>query len=406
MKKLHDDSDEVREELERDAADSLPQIAHHLGADLRKLVEHFHKDNIYLVTDFEVPFLRFRQKVSSVEKGTMVFLIGARAGGHKRIEYIRGFPKIRRLMNLRTGLAKNLPKEFYVEEKMDGYHVRTALINGKFVAVTRGGLPCPYTTYRIREHLPNLNFYKENKKLMLCGEVVGIQNPYQEKSYPEAQKFGYFVFDIRDRMTNEPLPVKEKYRLIKKYKLPAVRSFGKFTSKDHKKIRDIVRQLGTKGREGVVVKTADMSKQLKYTANQSTNSDLNYAFKFMFDYGQAFMFRRLVREAFQTYELGLKGKKLEEEATALGKSLLFPMIKTIKEIDEGKEVTEDFDITVPSEEFGRAFVDHLNHLGVRATIEKIEENKKTKHVTFKLKRHYPATNDKIKAYLSGEFCEE
>jgi putative ATP-dependent DNA ligase len=395
------------EDLERDTLDSLPQIAHHLGTDFHKLEEHFHKKNIYLVTGFEMPFLRFRQDVSNIEKGTMVFLIMGKKGGHKRIEYLRGFPKIRRLMTLNTGLARSFKGPFYVEEKMNGYHVRTAVIDGKFVAATRGGLICPYTTCQIEDYLPNLKFFKDNPHLMLCGEAVGIQNPYQEKSYPEAKKFGYFVFDIRDRTTNKPFPLAEKYKLIKKYTLPAVRSFGKFTCKDYKKIQDIVRQLGTKGREGVVVKTPDMSKQAKYTANQSTNLDLDYAFKFMFDYGQAFMFRRLVREAFQTYELGLKGKQLEKEATELGKSILLPMVKTIQAVNEGKEVTEDFDITVPNEEFGMAFVHHLNHLGVRATIEKIEQTgKKSKQVTFKLKRHYPSTNDKIKAYLRGELCAE
>jgi len=385
----------------------LHNVAHDTGADQGKLERNFQHNNIYLVTDFDIPFLRFRQKVSVLEKGTMIFLPRTSPGTHNRLEYLCGFPKIRRLMTL-NGLQEHFPRGFYAEEKMDGYNVRTAMIGGKFVAATRGGLPCPYTTWRIREHLTktNLRFFKDHKNKMLCGEVVGLQNPYQEKSYPEASKFAYFVFDIRDRITNKPVNVEDKYKILKKYKLPAVRSFGKFSNKNSSKLKTLMRQLGQKKREGLVLKSPDQSFLLKYTANQSTNSDLSYAFKFMFDYGQAFMFRRLVREAFQAYELGLKGKDLEKEATALGKSILMPMIKTIGEIDKGKEVTEDFEVTVPDKEFGKAFVDHLNHLGVRASIEKISEDKKTGKVTFKLKRHYPSTNDKVKAYLSGEFCEE
>ena len=113
------------------------------------------------------------------------------------------------------------------------------------------------------------------------------------------------------------------------------------------------------------------------------------------------MFRRLVREAFQAYELGLSKKELEKEAGELGKSILIPMVETIRRIAEGSEVTEDFEINVPDVSFGKAFIEHLKHLGVKATIEHISKGKK--ETVIKVKRHYPSTNDKIKSYLSGEF---
>jgi putative ATP-dependent DNA ligase len=159
-----------------------------------------------------------------------------------------------------------------------------------------------------------------------------------------------------------------------------------------------------KNREGLVLKSPDMKTVFKYTANQATNHDLSYAFKFMFDYGQSFMFRRIVRQAFQAYEMNMDKKQLEEEAKNLGESILYPMVETVKQIAAGKEVTEDFEIEVPSVEFGDYFVDHLNHLGVRASIREIVEKKE--HVIFKLSRHYPSTNDTIKSYLKGEFSSD
>jgi putative ATP-dependent DNA ligase len=290
---------------------------------------------------------------------------------------------------------------------MNGYNVRVFKQNNHVGAITRGGIICPYTSERICEksvkEMCCKDFFKDYPTYILCGEVVGLQNPYQEKSYPEAKEFNFFLFDIMNSKGGF-LPVSEKQDLIKKYKLTAVKTFGTFTSEDSKKLLKIVRELGLSGREGIVLKSPNMQTIFKYTANQSTNNDLRYAFKFPYDYGQAFMFRRLVRQAFQAYELKLTEKQLTMEAKELGKALLFPMVNTIKRIAVGEEVTEDFEIVVPSEEFGKLFLDHLNHLGVRATINSTE--KTDGGVLVKMSRHYPSTNDSVKASLRGEFSSD
>jgi putative ATP-dependent DNA ligase len=371
----------------------LAQIAKDLGADQSRLEQEYRKGGIIFGNDYKIPYLRFRKGDHDIEDGTVVFL-------GKELAYARGFPKIRRAMFLDGALKKHMKGRFQAEEKLDGYNVRTVYI-GELISLTRKGVFCPYTTEHVKAMLKNNAFFGEHKNLMLCGEVVGLQNPYQTKSYPEAKDFGYFVFDIKDRKTGRSLSVEEKNRLIAKYNLPSVRSFGIFTSKDSKKLLALVRKLGNEKREGMVLKALDMENQIKYTSNQSTNNDLRYAFKFVFDYGQQFMFRRLVREAFQAYELGLSKKELEKEAGELGKAILIPMVETIRRIAEGSEVTEDFEINVPDVSFGKAFIEHLKHLGVKATIEHISKGKK--ETVIKVKRHYPSTNDKVKSYLSGEF---
>jgi len=80
------------------------------------------------------------------------------------------------------------------------------------------------------------------------------------------------------------------------------------------------------------------------------------------------------------------------------------MVETIRAIADGRETTEDFEIAVPDADFGKAFIAHLQHLGVKATIEKVSE--RAGQTVIKVKRHYPSTNDKTKAYLDGEFCSE
>jgi len=374
----------------------LPQIAEDLGIDLKRLIESYGKKNVQLVKDFDIPYLRFKKEVHNVEEGTVVFL-------GERIAYARGFPKIRRAMLLGEVLKKHFKDKFQVEEKLDGYNIRTIFLND-LVCITRKGLVCSYTTQHVKKILGTNLFFKENPDLMLCGEVIGLQNPYQTKSYPEAKDFGYFVFDIKDRRTGKSVPTDEKNSLMARYDIPSVKNFGVFTAQEAGMLLELVRTIGENKREGVVIKSQSMDKQVKYTANQSTNNDLRYAFKFFFDYGQPFMFRRLVREAFQAYELGLSKKELEEEAGELGKSILIPMVETIKRIAQGEEMTEDFEIAVPDVDFGKAFIEHLKHIGVKATIEKVSEGRN--ETIIKVKRHYPITNDKIKAYLKGEFCSE
>lgn len=380
-----------------DAGRYYPQVEKDLGLEKGKVAEAVGRRNVTLIEDYSVPYLRFTKEVGKAEAGTVAFLTD-------KLQYIRGFPKIRRAMFLKSSLKKHFKDKVQAEEKMDGYNVRVASVDGKIVAVTRGGLVCTYTTERIREELGRNAFFEDNPGLMLCGEVVGLMNPYQMKSYPEARDFGYFVFDIRDRRTGEARETKERAKLIDKYKLPSVKNFGVFSTKDGEKLLKLVRQLGKDRREGLVLKDPAMKTQVKYTANQSTNSDLRYAFKFFFDYGQPFFFRRLIREAFQTYELGLTGAELDKEASDLGRSMLIPMVDTIRKIAEGKEVTEDFEIKVPSLDFGSEFIKHLQHLGVRATLERISEG--PEDIVIRIKRHYPSTNDRIKAYLQGEFCQD
>ena len=331
------------------------------------------------------PYFRFKYKLKHIEIGTIAFI------QRRGFKIIHGYPKIQRALYLETAFKKNFKKPT-IEEKMDGYNVRLTKLNSGLAAITRKGLVDFYTTRRLEEIFYGNKFFEENTELTLCGEVVGLQNPFQEKSYPEEHNFGYFVFDIMDD-NGKIIPEKKKHELIKKYKLRTVNNFGEFT--DVKKILKLVRKLGKQGREGIVIK--EKGKMMKYTANQSTNNDLKYAFTFYNDYGVPFMFTRLLRQAFQTAELGLKEKELDEEASRLGKSILIPMVKTINEIKKGKEVTEDFEIKVPTEEDAIDFMDNLAHLGVKVSIK---SKKKTNNgIVYKMSRHYPSTNDSVKSIL-------
>jgi putative ATP-dependent DNA ligase len=112
----------------------------------------------------------------------------------------KGFPKIHRAMVLEPTIQthfKGLPL-VAIEEKMNGYNVRVVKIQDQVLALTRGGLVCPYTTEKTTQEI-GLEFFRDHPDLVLCGEMVGPDNPYVPKDiYPEVESIAFYVFDIRE----------------------------------------------------------------------------------------------------------------------------------------------------------------------------------------------------------------
>mgnify|MGYP000182653253 CR=1 FL=1 len=109
------------------------------------------------------------------------------------------------------------------------------------------------------------------------------------------------------------------------------------------------------------------------------------------------MFRRLVRYAFQAWELG-KEADLEEEARRLGAAILMPFVKSIQEAQK-KWVGEYFFLRAPKHII-QEFVQIMDRCGVKIRIIKYENDGAL------LFRPYQRTTDKMRNYTSGGFCEE
>lgn len=131
---------------------------------------------------------------------------------------------------------------------------------------------------------------------------------------------------------------------------------------------------------------------------------MSFAFKFLFEYGRDFIFRRIIRDGFQAVEWREDKKALEERANRLGKAILLPMVETIDAVRMGGEVRENFRIRVKNMEEVYALLEHLRRMRIRVVLIDIEEKSNIKIAS--LYRVHRATNDKIKAYLEGEFCRE
>ncbi len=328
--------------------------------------------------------------VGPVEAGTMICF------GDK-IDIIRGFPKIRRTLMLYPSLENHFKDEVAVEEKMNGYNVRIALVNNKIIAFTRGGFICPYTTKKAPEIMDMSAFFIDHPELVICGEMVGSENPYVTHNYREIGKLGFRIFDLREKGTNKALSVKDKIKLLESYSLPRVKFFGLLKIDEApEKIFELINKLGIEDREGVVIKDPNMIiEPIKYTSSQAHNGELEYAFTYPFDFGRAFFFSRVIREGFQAFELDETDDEITNRAHKLGESILYPMIDAIKNIAEGNHASEDILIHVENLKEAENFVRHLRDLGVIATVHSYGKGKAI------IRREHQSTSDRISNFLRG-----
>lgn len=332
---------------------------------------------------------RIEKKFGVYEEGTVV--IRSKDG----LKVVRGFPKIKRILTLETGLKKHFgDRMIAVEEKMNGYNVRVVKVGKEVYAITRRGLICPYTTEKAREKIP-VEFFDDYGDFMLCCEAIGNASPYVTDYYG-IEGLEFFVFDIRDCKTNVAMGIEDKERILRKYKIRAVEILKKCRASETEKIKEIVEDLHSRKREGIVLKDMEMKLEpLKYTTSFANCTDLAYAFKFFEEYSRDFMLARIIREAFQAFELGYS----EERALRLGKSILEAVIESIKKVRSGEEVLETSRLVFSSEKVYEAFKMHLKLLGI--SFKEVEVKRSEKGLEVVLARVMRGTTDRIKSLLEG-----
>lgn len=338
---------------------------------------------------------RFDKPVSSVEGGTSVFF--------EPFEIVRGFPKISRTLMLYPALLKHFSscEKVAVEEKMNGYNVRVALIRDEIVALTRGGFVCPYTTEKAND-LIGRDFFNDHPELVLCGEMVGPDSPYVPKTFYNIESLEFFAFDVREKNSGNPMPVMKRRKLMEDYGIRCVRLFGEFeVGKAHTAITNIIKSYGDTLHEGVVIKDPEMIlPPVKYTSSLSNCADLRYAFEFYNDFGRDFFFGRVCREAFQSLEWEENEDSAKKRCHELGESILLPMISTIKKKKAGERIGENVQMRVKSLKTITEFEDHLKLLGIDAVFEPPE--KIGDEYLIKIRKIHQSTNDKSEAILGGQ----
>lgn len=354
-------------------------------------LDHAIKTGIVKFFEFHgFPAMQFKKDVGVMETGTVIYF-------RNKIEVIRGFPKIRRTLMLSPTLKNHFKDKIAIEEKMNGYNVRIASIGDEIVALTRRGYVCPYTTKKALEIMNLKDFFNDNPDLVICGEMLGTENPYVAHYYEEIGDIGFRVFDIRKKVSNEPMSIKEKTELLEKYNLPVVRLIGIYDVNDAPSvIKKVIKEIGNSGREGIVIKDPPMKiPPLKYTSSQAHDDELSYAFTYPFDFGRDFFFSRVIREGFQAFEMEEDKEELQKRAHRLGESILYPMVSTIKNVASGDTAGEDLIIDVDNAAEAEDFLQYLHDLGVFAVLLKFEGNKAV------IRKIHQSTTDKITNYING-----
>ncbi|OUJ18698.1 ATP-dependent RNA ligase [Methanonatronarchaeum thermophilum] len=371
--------------------DNLTQITEkNLNINREKIQEGLKKQIIIP----EKNHYRFNKTWGGIQRGTTIFKDGST---------IHGFPKIRRAMLLKPTIKKHF-KDFQkitIEEKMNGYNVRAAITNNKIVGLTRSGLICPYTTAKLEEKI-GYSFFKENPNLVLCGEMIGPDNPYVPKNIYNVESVDFVIFDIMEKQTADFLKLEQRQKLTDKYGLKNVPNFGQHHPEQaHKKAREIIKKLSKEKREGILIKHPEHKKPpIKYTTSQSNCSDLEFAYRYYNDYGSDFVHSRVVREGFQSYEWREQEQQLEERAKRLGKSILKSIKKTIKERNNNEKTTEEVSIKIKELRTAEKFKKHLEKQAVEFEVKDIEELNDGYRVH--ISKVMRPTNDKTKSLLNGD----
>ncbi len=347
-------------------------MADALGVGEREAVSAARRRVVRVLEYRGVQYASFRKDFQGIPEGS-IFLYSPRS---REYLFLKGYPSIKRIALPSVALPKWFIDRVAVEEKMDGYNVRVVLFDDKVLAITRGGLVCPYTSARIeRVHGDRIrSFFSEYdpREYYLAGEVVGLENPYTRYFYPEAPRFAYYVFDLF--RNNTPQPLKERDEAVEKHGLLRVRVLGVIDKNDIDEFHRIVRSLEEEGREGVVVKDPYYRvAPLKYTTSAANIGDLEHGMRFFFEEGRSFLFSRILREIFKSYEEGVGEAGLRAKAEKLGYSILAPALETVRSVAAGHAVYEEFQLEFAGREELEEFLEYMERLGVDIVVYKTYE---------------------------------
>ncbi|MDD5171814.1 MAG: RNA ligase [Candidatus ainarchaeum sp.] len=330
----------------------------------------------------ELQYIRFREGFRSVERGTVV--IGNRV--------IWGFPHIKRIFTLEKGLKRNMTGDmFYAEEKIDGFNIRIASVNGKIYAFSRGGFLDMFVTEKARE-MKLERFFRDNPGMVLCGEMIG-NTPYTEPA--DGFDVKLFVFDI-DEGDGDYFPVEQRYNLLKRYGIESVPKLGRFRSDDYSGLRRLALVLNRGKKEGMVLKSADRQSAVKYVTPWADVDDIAKASGMLFDMPIGFYYQRVLRSAMFINDFGMDR---DGYARKLGRAFYDGLIDAIRRAGDGEEIYADFEIRIKDK---AVWNDVRRHMSKDVKIEEISRKEFDGRTRIRFRKIYKRTTKTLMAYAAGK----
>jgi putative ATP-dependent DNA ligase len=280
----------------------------------------------------EWSYLRFTAKSGSMPEGTVVF---------NNDTVIWGYPKIGRIVQLNTGIPSQFRQAFWVEEKIDGYNARIFRYRHDILAITRRGYICPFTTDRL-DDLINKDFFDDHPDLVLCAEVAGPENPYNEGSPPFIpEDVRLFVFDLMRKNRSGFVPHRDKMRLLRDYGIASTPQYGKFRTTDWESIKTLMLKLDSEAREGIVLKEdSSRDHRVKYVTGRSNISDIQVSDASIQQLPAEFYMHRVLRLVLFMEEHDIE--PTPDLYRELGASLIDGALETVKDFREHHKVFHTF----------------------------------------------------------------
>lgn len=297
---------------------------------------------------FEVHYYRISDDMDKYKRGT--FISGD--------TIVFNYPSIMRIMRLREGLRSNFKGKFYIEEKVDGYNVRIAKIKNRIVAITRGGFICPFSTDRLQDLANFDRFFEENPGYVIAGEIAGPENPYIEVYPPYIKEdIKFFAFDVFRKGERSPISPEERHELLSKYGIPSVRQFGKFSPNDYEEIKNVILELNREGIEGVVIKSVDGKKVVKYTTININVSDIDADACLILEMPGNFYTSRIARIGFAMDEFGIQPN--DEFFKRLGRAFLEGFLRGIRKFKESGRLSYIYRLRFNDDRNLALFLEHM-----------------------------------------------
>lgn len=334
-------------------------------------------------------FYRVTKKVGALEKGSIVTQEGI----------IFDFPRIARILHLENGIRNAYTQPFYIEEKVDGYNVRIACIQGRVLAFSRGAYACPFSTDRIVDFLDVKKIFDKNPGLIVCGEFAGPDNPYNTEHPPYVKEdVRFFAFDLMTMNKPNNIPIEERYKFFDTYGMPTVKRFGRFSASDVLPLKKIIRELDETGCEGILMKPIDpFEKTLKYVTLGSCLRDIRVTSPLMAEMMSEFFTHRIIRAALFIHE---QTHSLKPEVFAqLGEVLLKPIYESVAKAACGELINEQFFLRFREEKSIQRMIDHLYRRKVKFDV--LSKNKVGTYWHVKFARKCYASYEILQKHLEG-----
>lgn len=329
----------------------------------------------------EISYYRFASGMRGAPRGTVV----------AKNKVVWGFPHIKRIFTLEKGIERNIRNdEIYVQEKIDGFNLRIAKVEGRIFAFSRGGFADAFATEKAREM--NLEeFFEENPSCVLCGEMIG-NTPYTEPTNEYDVKL--FVFDI-DNGEGKYLPCGKTLKLLRKYEIPEIPLLAKCRKTDIRKLKKLALFLNKSGKEGMVIKAADRRTLVKYVTPNADIEDIASAAGLLFDMPSGFFHQRVVRSSFFMKDFALNRKKYSEK---LGKAFYEGVMESLKNIEEGRSIEREYEIRVKDPKIWDKIKEHMSD---NVGLELIFKKKEGKRTRIRFLKKYKKSTKKLRSWLNG-----